>query len=257
MTNILVTGSSGQLGQSIENLSRQYPDLTFHFRNRDQLDITNQKLLENTFDRTNFDYCINCAAYTNVEEAEKQPHIAEAVNSIAVAQLARLCETHKTVLIHISTDYVFDGLKQGGYTITDEPNPINVYGRTKLEGEKYIREIMKKFFIVRTSWLYSESGRNFYTTILEKARTEEIIYVTDEQKGCPTRAGNLAKYLLEIIKSSSQDFGIHHFSDGVVMSWFSFAEKIIRDKGLEAGTRVVKAKNYRTFAKRPANSVLL
>ena len=256
MKRILVTGASGQLGLSIQNIHKKYTDLDFVFMNSKELDITNLKMTQEIFGSNHFDFCINCAAYTNVEQAEKQAEKAFAINGEGVKNIALACKANNMVLIHISTDYVFDGDKGTPYTTQDKPNPINEYGRSKLLGEKYIQQILKKYYIVRTSWLYSEFGKNFYKTILKKAQTEQVIYVTDREIGCPTNANNLAKYILELIASSNKNYGTHHFTDGVAMTWLNFAEKIIAENNLNGTIKVVGDNNYSSFAKRPIYSVL-
>ncbi len=258
-TRILVTGASGQLGKTIEELYANNEDkLDFTFVTKTELDITNREYLEQFFYHKNFDYCINCAAYTNVEQAEKTPEIAFKVNAEGVKYLAKNCKENNTVLIHISTDYVFDGEKEEPYTITDSPNPINEYGNSKLQGEKYIQDILKRHFIIRTSWLYSKTyGNNFYKTILKKTKTESKLFITDEQVGCPTNTETLAKYIVNLIKKNTNAFGLHHFCDTEAMTWYDFAEKVIKEKNLTSLIVLVKSHNYCTFAKRPKNSVLL
>ncbi len=256
MKRVLVTGAQGQLGKCLQNASKGYAKIEFIFKDSKALNILDFAVMETLFAKEHYDYCINCAAYTNVQEAEKRPEKAMALNATAVQNLATCCKISKTILIHISTDYVFDGEKEEAYTIADQPNPINVYGRSKLLGEQWIQEIMSRYFIVRTSWLYSEHGKNFYKTIVAKAKEEAILYVTDEQRGCPTNANNLATYLAELIANSNKSFGIHHFTDGEAMTWFSFAKKILVQNGLDTTTSVKKAENNRSFVKRPKNSVL-
>jgi len=132
---------------------------------------------------------------------------------------------HEVILLHISTDYVFDGTKDTGYLPEDKTNPINEYGKSKLQGEVHIQNILENYFIVRTSWLYSEFGNNFYNTILRKAKAGEELRITDDQKGCPTNANNLAAYMIELISNNAVNFGIHHFTDGEAMTWYGFAQK--------------------------------
>lgn len=258
MKKILVTGSSGQLGMSIKKIHKEFSNLEFTFTSSSDLDITEQKRVDNFFSLHHFDYCINCAAYTNVEQAEKTPEIAFKVNAQGVNYLTEACKNKNVILIHISTDYVFDGEKSEPYTIYDIPNPINEYGKSKLKGEQYIQEILSNSFIIRTSWLYSkEYGKNFYKTILEKAKTGQELYITDEQKGCPTNTNNLARFILDLIKSDCQTFGIYHFTDNEPMSWYDFAKKILKENELLDKVKLEKAQNYRTFAARPINSALL
>ncbi|WP_373517244.1 dTDP-4-dehydrorhamnose reductase [Pricia sp.] len=256
MTRILVTGANGQLGQSIQRIASNYPALEFFFKNSKDMDITDTQNVAEIFENGHYHYCINCAAYTNVEQAESEQKKAFAVNAEGVRNIAENCFKNDVTLIHISTDYVFDGEKKEPYTINDKPNPINVYGASKLKGEQYIREIPGRYFIIRTSWLYSEFGNNFYKTILKKTKTDKVLRVTDKQKGCPTHAKNLANFVLGLIDSRSTHYGLHHFTDGEAMTWYGFAKRILAENGLENSLRLKKAKNYRTFARRPKNSVL-
>src|SRR5690606_29497731 len=171
MNNILVTGSSGQLGLTLQEFASTSGNTTFEFKTSSELDIIDHNGLNELFREHNFDYCINCAAYTNVEQAEKTPQIAFKVNSDGVQNLAIACKRNKVTLVHISTDYVFDGEKGSPYTLDDIPNPINEYGKSKLKGEQLIAQTLDAYFIVRTSWLYHKQyGKNFYRTILEKDR---------------------------------------------------------------------------------------
>jgi len=254
---ILVTGANGQLGKSLRDLSVSFPEMDFLFLSRSDLDITSAIEIRKRFLKYRPDYCVNCAAYTQVDQAEKTPLEAYEVNAKGVQNIAAACMEWGTVLIHISTDYVFDGKKKDGYVATDKPNPINIYGKTKLEGELAIQEKMEKFFIIRTSWLYSRKyPPNFYFTILEKARKGEDLSVTDTQKGCPTDSANLAKYILEKIQSGAIDYGVSHFTDRVSMTWYEFARSILEEAGMLNVVRLQKAGNYHTFARRPENSIL-
>ena len=255
---VLVTGASGQLGRSLQDLAHEYPKLEFVFMDSKDLDITDSEKVNKTIELGAFEHCINCAAYTNVEQSEKSPEKAFKVNAEAVKNLALLCKKYHVTLTHISTDYVFDGEKGSTYTVDDQPNPINEYGKSKWEGEKYIQEIMDQYYIVRTSWLYHKKyGHNFYKTILEKARKGEVLRITDEQVGCPTDAAHLAKYIMELVLTANQEYGIYHFTDGQAMSWFKFAKNIIEENGLKNTTKIDKDNNYRSFAKRPQISVLI
>lgn len=256
MKRILVTGSAGQLGKCVQKIADSYPTIEFIFHSSRTLDITDPEKLAIAFSEAHYDFCINCAAYTNVEQAEKTPEPAFAVNTEAVRHLSLACTKYRTTLIHISTDYVFDGTKETPYLTTDKTNPINEYGKSKLAGEKYIQENLKEHFIIRTSWLYSEFGNNFYKTILAKAKTEKTLQITDDQTGCPTNANNLASYMLNLILENNKNFGIHHFTDGVAMTWYDFAKKIIMENDLQEKVQLDRTKNYRTFAKRPINSIL-
>ena len=255
---VLVTGASGQLGKSLRDLEGDFPELEFEFLNRTELDITRKDVVEQSFVKYNPDYCINCAAFTQVDLAEKNPEGAYAVNVKGVQHLVDACKKSDTTLIHISTDYVFDGLKPGGYTPSDVPNPINEYGRTKLQGEQEITDVLQRYFIIRTSWLYSRKyGPNFYLTVRDKARKSENLNIIDSQRGCPTDATNLSRHILELITSGSTSYGISHFTDATPMTWFEFAGWILEQEGLAPYEKLQKAENYRTFAVRPTNSILL
>ena len=257
MIHVLVTGSEGQLGMSLQKIAQNCSKIQFAFKDKGSLDITYKEQVKEVFEKGKFNFCINCAAYTNVEQAEKTPEIAYSVNAEGVKNLAIACKENGVKLIHISTDYVFDGEKNEGYYPSDIPNPINEYGKSKLKGEHYIQEILNEYMIIRTSWLYSEFGHNFYKSILEKAKRKETIYVTDSQIGCPTNANNLATHILEIIAKQDFESGTQHFTDGKAMSWYDFAIKIIKEHKLDSESKIVKDKNYRTFAKRPTVSILI
>jgi dTDP-4-dehydrorhamnose reductase len=257
MIKVLVTGANGQLGNCFQKIALSNINCEFTFKNSKELDITNKKVVLSVLDMGKYDYCINCAAYTNVEQAEKEPEEAFKVNAEGVKNLALGCKNNQTSLIHISTDYVFDGEKEGPYTVHDIPNPINEYGKSKLLGEQYIMQVLERFVIVRTSWLYSEFGKNFYKTIVEKSKTEKILNVTDEQLGCPTDANNLALYIMEKLSNQNIKYGIEHFTDGYSSTWYDFAKKILIEQKLQDKVQLVKGSNYRTFVKRPINSVLI
>lgn len=252
MKRVLVTGANGQLGRCIKDISSLYSNLEFTFKDSKQFDITKANLAGNIFELNNFDYCINCAAYTNVEQAEKVPELSFKVNAEGLKNLATACKKTNIVLIHISTDYVFDGEKNEPYTIYDLPNPINEYGKSKLKGEEYVQNILKQFYIIRASWLYSKYGNNFYNFVLNKAKDHDYLYITEEQKGCPTNANNLARFLIEIIVKN-MPFGLYHFTDGEEMTWLDFAKKIVNNEGLKIK---LISKHYQSKAKRPKYSVL-
>lgn len=255
---VLVTGANGQLGKTIKDLyEKNDVELKLVFVSKEDLDISRKENINSFFNNNNFDYCINCAAYTNVEQAEKTPEIAYAVNAEGVKNLAEECLKNDIVLIHISTDYVFDGEKGKPYKTTDETNPINEYGRSKLQGEKYIQNILTKYFIVRTSWLYSKKyGDNFYKTILKKVKVEKQLSITTDQKGCPTDAENLSKFIIKLICKNRPIYGVFHFCDEQIMTWYDFAEQILIENNLTHNINLVKVNNYRTFARRPKSSVL-
>ncbi|MEZ4859417.1 MAG: dTDP-4-dehydrorhamnose reductase [Flavobacteriaceae bacterium] len=256
MKRILVTGANGQLGNCLKDLSKKEKDLDFVFTDKETLDITNPALVKTFFEENTFDYCINTAAYTHVDKAEREAEQAFRVNAEGVKHLSEACAQNQVTLLHISTDYVFDGTKQTPYTEDDEPHPINVYGASKLKGERYIKEICEKYFIVRTSWLYSQYGHNFYKSITKLAEERETLTITTEQTGCPTNANDLAKVLLEIVESENKAFGIYHYSNEGETTWFGFAKAIVEFSGLSNQVKVVETDYYPTFAKRPVYSLL-
>ncbi|TYA74138.1 dTDP-4-dehydrorhamnose reductase [Seonamhaeicola marinus] len=255
---VLVTGANGQLGKTIAELySENEVELDFIFASKEILDITDKGILDVFFKDNKLDYCINCAAYTNVEEAEKTPEIAYKINAEGVKNLAEACKIYDVGLVHISTDYVFDGKKEEPYTILDKPNPINEYGKSKLLGEKYVQEILKNYFIVRTSWLYSKKyGHNFYKSVVKWAKEGKDLKITTEQIGCPTDTVNLSSFIVNLIRKRDDNFGIYHYSCKDVMTWYDFARKVLIEKELLGKTKLEKVKKYNTFALRPKNSVL-
>lgn len=253
--NILVTGAAGQLGQCLQIAAKAYPNYHFDFKNSTDLDIASAEAIESIFSQQKYDFCINAAAYTNVEKAESEPERAFLINAEAVKNLAKTCKKHETKLIHISTDYVFDGEKEESYSEEDKVNPINVYGASKLKGEQYIQEALDTFFIIRTSWLYSQFGHNFFKTILQKTQEGATLNITTEQKGNPTNANDLAALILKIIEKKSEAYGIYHFSNLEEATWYDFAKSIV---SLQPHTKAVlhASNSYKTKAKRPLNSCL-
>jgi len=256
MKKILVTGANGQLGRCIKDAAASFPDLEFVFVSKGELDIQEEDSLRKFFKKNNFSHCINTAAYTNVEKAESESEKAFAINAEAVKNLASICKDNDVVLLHVSTDYVFDGKKKTPYLETDPTNPINVYGASKLKGEHYIQKITEKHFILRTSWLYSQYGRNFLKTILKHAEAGKPLTITTEQTGTPTNANDLAKALLQIIAQDSKEYGVYHYSNGGETTWFGFAEEILKQTEKLKDANLAKTNHYRTFAARPEYSVL-
>jgi len=253
---ILVTGGFGQLGRCLHSVSEYHIEFEFYFASSKDVDITNKESMTLFFKNNSFDYVINCAAYTNVEQAEKEPEKAFVVNTYGAKNLAQICKEKNIVLIHISTDYVFDGSKGKPYTEEDRTNPINEYGKSKLLGEQYIQECAHKYFIIRTSWLYSQFGKNFYKTILQKSATEKKLSITTSETGTPTNANDLAEFIIAIIKSTSSKYGIYHFSNLGESTWYDFAYEIVKVSNKVDVINIEKADNYPTFAQRPKYSVL-
>lgn len=253
---ILITGSGGQLGKCLKKTSEKYPEVQFLFVSKNELNIEDYEEVERFFEKNQITHCINTAAYTQVEKAEQETEKAFAANSEAVKNLAEICKKYKVILFHISTDYVFDGKKTTPYTEDDLPNPINVYGASKLKGEEYIRKIWEKHFIFRTSWLYSRFGNNFFTTVLKNAESGKEMTITTEQTGSPTNANDLAEILLHLAVHDNRDFGVYHFSNTGETTWYEFAKKIIELSGKQNSAKLAKTNHYRTFARRPGYSVL-
>ncbi|MFV8225328.1 dTDP-4-dehydrorhamnose reductase [Christiangramia aquimixticola] len=256
MKKILVTGSNGQLGQCFRKYSSQYPEFEFLFCSSKELDITKEEVVRSYFEKQQIDICINTAAYTNVEQAENEKEKAFLVNAEAAGILAGTCKEYRTELVHISTDYVFDGRSKSSYSETDEVNPINVYGASKLKGEENIQKTLDKYFIFRTSWLYSEFGHNFFNTIRKKAKENAELNITTSQLGTPTNANDLAKYVLKLLKNGSKAYGLYHFSNLGEATWFDFAQEIILGIGKIDDVNLKKTGFYKTLAVRPENSVL-
>lgn len=253
---VLVTGASGQLGQALQSISRNYTDIDFHFFNSTALNITDLEQCKTVFNTIKPDFCINAAAYTAVDKAESEPEKARLINVVGPRNLAQVCKENDTVLIHISTDFIFDGTATKPYTEDDIPNPSGVYGQTKLDGEKAIQNILEKYFIIRTSWVYSEFGNNFMKTMLRLGSERDVLSVVNDQIGTPTNAVDLAKALLEIIKSDKKDFGIYNYSNEGQCSWYDFAKKIFEINKIEIDLQPIPTLAYPTPAKRPAFSVL-
>ena len=254
--NILVTGSNGQLGRSLQNLGSHHPDLTFYYTDVDELDITNEAYVNKYFSEISLDYCINCAAYTNVDKAESDKALAYEINVEAVRNLANACLKNDVTLIHISTDFVFDGLKNTPYNEEDKPNPLNVYGLSKLKGEQYVQKILKQYFIIRTSWVYSEYGHNFVKTMLRLGKERDQLSVVSDQFGSPTYAGDLAECILHLIMGEYANYGIYHYSNKGKISWYDFAVEIFRISNLSIKVNGILSSEYKTSADRPKNSVL-
>ncbi|GAA4830404.1 dTDP-4-dehydrorhamnose reductase [Algivirga pacifica] len=253
MKKILVTGANGQLGQELRELSKQQTD-SFVFVDIDQLDITEQQGVQQLFQEEGFDYCVNCAAYTAVDKAESDQALAEKVNVLGVKVLAETCQQFGAKLIHISTDFVFDGKSFLPYKEEDKTKPISVYGLTKLQGEQQALKANPKTVVLRTSWLYSSFGNNFVKTMLRLGSEREELGIIVDQIGTPTYAGDLAKVVVEIIRQDKELFGVYHFSNEGVASWYDFALAIL--EGAEVKVNPIPTVAYPTPAARPHYSVL-
>jgi len=260
---ILITGASGQLGRSIERLVKR-DDIghSFVFVTRKQLDLSSFSNIHSYFKTQKFDLIINCAAYTSVDKAEHGSEEANIINHLAVKQVAEIAKSNNIKLIHISTDYVFDGLKHQPYSESDTTSPLNIYGKTKLAGENAILSIMKfDAIIIRTSWLYSEYGNNFVTTILKLAQKNNNLNIVFDQIGTPTYAADLGQVIVNIIKSekfieAKQESQIYHYSNEGSCNWYDFAREIVNISGAKCIINPIKSKDYPTAAKRPKYALL-
>lgn len=257
MSNVLVTGSRGQLGSEIQELSTLY-EYNFFFTCRADLDISDLKSLEAFVDENSIDIIINCAAYTAVDRAESDEQNADTINHLAVKNLAKIAKEKEIKLIHISTDYVFDGNNFKPYAEDDITNPQGVYGKTKLEGEKAMLEINpKNSIIMRTSWVYSSYGANFVKTMLRLAKEKSELSVVFDQVGSPTNARDLARVALDILSKIENDgVEIYHYSNEGVCSWYDFAKEIMRMAKLTCMINPIETTEYPTPAKRPHYSLL-
>ena len=255
-TKILVTGANGQLGETIKELYGNVTSFEIVFKTKQELDITDEVGLNTFFENHNFDYCINCAAYTNVEKSESNPDFAFKVNAEGVKNIAEQCKKHEIILIHISTDYVFDGTKQAPYLEDDKTNPINQYGKSKLSGEKYVQDMLDDYFIIRTSWLYSAYGKNFLKTIIQKIKNKEQIQVITSQKGVPTSCSDIAKFIFHLIKQKVIIFGIYHFSAFGETNWHEYALQICKHFKAYDCEKIKPIETYSSLTKRPKYSVL-
>ena len=252
MKHVLVTGANGQLGLAIKAATAAYPELSFVFTGKSDLDVTSSGQIEAFFNTNTIDVCINAAAYTNVDKAEEETAAAYALNETAPHLLAEACKAHNVFLIHVSTDYVFDGTKGAPYTTADKPNPINVYGASKFAGEQALAAVGGDYCIVRTSWLYSEYGNNFQTKILEKAKTAPHLQVVSDLLGTPTYAPNLVVFLLNKINDSAFTSNVEHYSDGKTMSWYALAKRLTQIEIKEIASETLNLK-----AKRPKNTAII
>ena len=260
---ILVTGKNGQLGKSIHKIvTNNEQNSEFVFVGREALDLSNQDSIVNYFNNNSFDIIINCAAYTAVDKAEKEVELANYINHLAISKIAEISNEHKVKLIHISTDFIFDGVSEKAYLESDDPNPLNIYGKSKLEGELAVCEAMQKnAIIIRTSWLYSEYSNNFVDTILRKAQKFDELSVVSDQFSSPTNASDLAKVIIQIInhkkfRNHDQLTQIYHYSSYGVCSWFEFAREILELANIDCQVNPIETKDYLTAARRPKYSFL-
>jgi len=261
MMRILVTGKNGQLGKSIHKIvaSSELAN-NFVFVGREELDLSNKDNITHYFEGSAFDIIINCAAYTAVDKAEEEKNLANQINHLAVKQLAQIAKNQQAKLIHVSTDYVFDGESDIPYTETDETNPINTYGRTKLAGEEAIQQFMPTgAMIIRTSWVYSEFGNNFVKTMLRLGQERDELSVVSDQIGAPTCATDLAEAILTIVNNlDSQNkqnaTKIYHYTNEGEISWCEFAKEIFKIAKIDCKVNPIATEQYPTPSRRPKNT---
>ena len=256
MKKILVTGANGQLGSEIKMLAPNYPHFNFIFTDIDDFPLDQSAVIQTNFNKLQPDIVINCAAYTAVDKAEQDTVLADAINHLAIATLARLCNESGAKLVHISTDYVFDGTSPIAYTEEDKPNPQSVYGLTKLAGETACLKNCPESIIIRTAWVYSEFGNNFVKTMLRLMSEKDTLNVVNDQVGSPTYAADLAQVILTILDSTKWVSGMYHYSNDGEISWYDFAQDIkeIAQKTCEISG--IPSSSYPTPAQRPAYSLL-
>ena len=256
--NLLVTGCYGQLGKEMMKIASADKTHRWFFTDIDTLDICDTDAVEAFFSKNSIEFCINCAAYTAVDRAEDDAELARKVNVTATENLALSCQKHQATLIHVSTDYVFDGLGTRPYREDDPTGPMSVYGKTKLEGEEAIKAAGCNYLIVRTAWLYSSSGKNFVKTMLQLAENHDSINVVCDQKGTPTWAGDLAQAIMLLIQHYGID-PVHetfHFTNEGITTWDEFARAIFEIAHKDCIVNSITTDQYPTRATRPAYSVL-
>lgn len=253
---ILVTGSNGQLGSELKDLAAKYPQYKFYFTSRADLQIEDNAAVLKFFEENRVDVCINCAAYTAVDKAETEQEQAMAGNATAPGNLATACKLHNALMIHYSTDYVFNGAATSPYTLNSPLEPVNFYGATKLAGEKAVIESGADYIIIRTSWVYSSYGKNFVKTMILLMQNNSEINVVNDQIGSPTYAYDLAEATLNIIESRQPQTGIYHYSNTGIISWYDFATAIRKHMNFNCTIHPIPTSSFPTPAKRPYYSAM-
>jgi dTDP-4-dehydrorhamnose reductase len=257
MNNIIVVGGKGQLGQCLqEKVNNASENYTFTFLGSADFDITSAEQTAAVFEKYNPQYCINCAAYTAVDQAEEDQQNAFEINEYAVKRLAENCLKYNTTLIHISTDFVFNGDSSIPLTEDLATNPVNVYGLSKLKGEQEIGNLLEQYYIIRTSWLYSEKANNFVKTMLKLSQSRSELTVIYDQVGTPTYAMDLAEVILKVIQDDPKAYGLYHYSNEGVASWYDFAKAVFEFAEVDMKVLPVASSAFVTKAKRPHYSVL-
>lgn len=255
---VIITGANGQLGTSIKKFQEEFPEIDFVYTDVDELNITDETKLEEFFSHQDFDYLVNCAAYTAVDKAEEDEENARLLNVKAVELLAKSSKKYNFKIIHISTDYVFGGKHFRPYTEEAIPEPESVYAATKYNAEKILTELSDDAIILRTSWLYSEYGNNFVKTILKLAKDRNELKIIADQIGTPTYAGDLASAVMTVIMNypKNNKTEVYHYSNQGIASWYDFAFEIISQAKLKCNILPIKTEQYPLPAKRPFYSVM-
>ena len=256
MKHVLVTGALGQLGSTFQRLAHRFPGLEFVWMDRNSLDITDPAAVSQALAQRRYSYVLNCAAYTAVDQAESEPEAADRINHLGACVLAQGCADAGVHLVHISTDYVFDGTSSIAYTPEDAPNPQGVYGATKWKGEQCVSRYAQRYTTVRTSWLYDRTGKNFVQTMLRLSQTQKELRVVNDQIGSPTFTEDLAWALGTHMEQGTLPKGITHFSNTGSCSWFEFAQAIFEERGMDIHVAPVSSAAYQAAAPRPAYSLL-
>ena len=256
MSNIVVFGASGQLGQCLKTFTEKNGLTSVYFPPESEANILDEAALAKVFETYKPDFSINCAAYTAVDKAEDDREMVQKINETGVENLARQCVASNSTLIHISTDFVFKGDKSTPRNEDDLAIPISVYGETKLDGELAIQDMLEKYFIIRTGWLYSEYGNNFVKTMLKLGAERDELKIIADQTGTPTYAMDLVECIMQIINSESQPYGLYHYSNEGVASWYDFAKAIFDLSETKVKALPIKTSEYVTRAVRPAYSVM-
>lgn len=253
MNNILVTGSTGQLGSDVvkELLKRGYSTLS---PNRSEFNLCSEDSIRNYILNSNCEAIVHCAAYTQVDKAEDEKDLCIKINATATKHIVKCAKILDIPMIYISTDYVFDGTKDGEYTENDETNPINIYGESKLAGEKYVQEILDKYYIVRTSWVFNINGKNFIETMLRLSKANNQLSIVNDQIGSPTYTKDLSRLLVDMLETSK--YGLYHATNEGYCSWYEFADTIFKLANINIDIKSINSNEYASRAKRPLNSKL-
>lgn len=251
MKRVLVTGINGQLGYDVvkELDKRGYISVGV---DKEKMNLTDLSNINSFIKDSNIDAIIHCAAYTSVDLAEDNKELCKIVNSLSVKEIANVCKELDIPLVYISTDYVFDGSKDGEYTESDIENPVNIYGKTKLYGENYVKEILDKYYIVRISWVFGENGNNFINTMLRLSKEYKELNIIDDQIGSPTYTKDLAPLLVDMLEIDK--YGLYHATNEGFCSWYEFAKEIFKIKNIDIKVNPISTKDYPTKARRPLNS---